>query len=246
MIAYFTFHGTLNYFLPRAQKNKTIAYPFDWKATVKDMFESLGPPHPEAELIVVNGSLSVDLEYIVQDQDRFDIYDQGDAYAITPKVRLYPPYPQRPQFILDTHLGRTAAYLRMMGFDTLYRNDYDDEELARISDVETRILLTRDIGLLKRGRVMYGYFVRNTTPRLSLKEISDRYQLAQHAQPFRYCMKCNGQLLEVPKEAILDRIQPGTADYYDAFHQCQACQQVYWKGSHYERMAQLLQEVLEA
>jgi len=59
--------------------------------------------------------------------------------------------------VLDTHLGRLAAYLRMLGFDSLYRNDYHDEELACIS------ALTRDRGLLKRNIVVHGYLVRKYT-----------------------------------------------------------------------------------
>ncbi len=245
MTAYFTFHGALNYFLPRSQRHTTIAHPFDWRASVKDMLESLGPPHPEVALIVVNG-ISVNFDYIVQPGDKIALYPDFDAVDLSPKIALVPPYSGRMRFILDTHLGRLEAYLRMMGFDTLYRNDYDDDELARISDEEKRILLTRDIGLLKRGRVMYGYFVRNTESRARLLEINQRYRLVDHLDPFRYCMKCNGLLMPVEKSAILDKIHPRTAENFDAFHQCQACQQVYWKGSHYDKMASLLDDVINS
>lgn len=243
MIAHFTFHGALNDFVPRRQRHTTIAHWFDWKASVKDMLESLGPPHPEVQLIVVNG-VSVGVEYIVQHEDRIDVYDDMMAVEIAPKVRLIPDYPGRPRFVLDTHLGRSAAYLRMLGFDTLYRNDYADDELARISDEEQRILLTRDIGLLKRGRVVYGYFVRNTDPRQSLREIAARFDLIAQIEPFRYCMKCNGQLVAVAKEAIRALLKPGTAEYYDTFHQCRSCGQVYWRGSHYDKMEKMLEEMI--
>jgi uncharacterized protein with PIN domain len=246
MTAAFTFHGTLNDFLPRHRRNTTFEHVFDWKASVKDMLESFGPPHPEFELITANGA-SVGFDHIVQPDDAIHIYPYSDAETVdvTPKIVLRPPYSGRPRFVLDQHLGRTAAYLRMMGFDTLYRNDYDDEELAQVSDTEQRILLTRDIGLLKRGRVMYGYFVRNTSSVLSLKEITERFHLAVLAAPFDFCMKCNGVVLPVDKALILDRLKPETAASFELFHQCQSCGQVYWKGSHHEKMEAILREVLD-
>jgi uncharacterized protein with PIN domain len=62
--------------------------------------------------------------------------------------------------------------------------------------------------------------------------------------PFRRCIRCNGLLEPVPKEAIRDRLPPHTAQYYDEFRMCQVCGQIYWKGSHYERMQRLIDEVL--
>ena len=162
--ATFTFYSALKYFLPRHQKNKTIEYEFDWKASIKDMLEAIAPPHPEVALLVVNGQ-SVDWDYIVQDGDNIYAYPNFDTVDLSNKIQLIPPYQGRPKFILDTHLGRLASYLRMMGFDTLYKNDYADDVLAEVSAAENRILLTRDIGVLKRGIVTYGYFVRETNPR---------------------------------------------------------------------------------
>src|SRR5262245_39828631 len=112
MTATFTFHGPLNDFLPRQRRHTTIEHAFDWKASVKDMLESLGPPHPEFALIIASGK-SVGLDYIVQPGDDIHVYPDFDAVDVTPKVRLIPPYPGRPRFILDQHLGRLAAYLRM-------------------------------------------------------------------------------------------------------------------------------------
>jgi hypothetical protein len=241
--AYFRFHDELNFFLPRKRKHTTIMHPFDWRGSIKDMIESLGVPHSEIELIVVNTE-SVDFGYIVQPEDDIHVYPRFDAVDISPKVRLRLPLSCRPSFILDQHLGRLAAYLRMMGFDTLYRNDYHDEELAQISHSEGRILLTRDTGLLKRNLVTYGYYVRATTPQHQLSEVMTRFHLMDSVLPFRHCMKCNGLLEQVEKESILERLPDGTAGYYDEFHRCGSCDRIYWKGPHYQRMQKLVQQVL--
>jgi hypothetical protein len=235
----------LNFYLPRQHEAGTaIEHQFDSGATVKDRIESLNVPHPEVELLVVNGE-SVGFDYQVQDGDTVNAYPSFDAVDVPDKVRLIPPYPGKPRFILDTHLGKLAAYLRMMGFDTLYENDYADDVLAQVSHDEDRILLTRDIGVLKRGLVTYGYFVRNTNPQRRLQEISQRYNLADHAQPFTYCMRCNGRLIGVDKMRIREKVSDDTFQAFDEFHQCQACGQIYWKGSHYEKMERLVAQVMD-
>lgn len=241
--ATFHFHDRLNVFLPRRQRHHAVNHAFTWRASIKDMIESLGVPHPEIALIVINDQ-AVAFNAIVNDGDVIHVYpDYEAAITLGAKIRLTPPYPGRPRFVLDTHLGRLASYLRMMGFDTLYRNDYPDDELARVSHDETRILLTRDVGLLKRNLVIYGYYVRNTHPKLRLTEINERFQLSEQAIPFQFCMKCNGALHRVDKHAVQDIISERTATHYDEFHQCGSCQRVYWKGSHYQKMRTLLQEL---
>jgi uncharacterized protein with PIN domain len=132
----------------------------------------------------------------------------------------------------------------MLGFDTLYQNDYPDEELARISSQEGRILLTRDRGLLKRSAVTHGYCVRETDPREQVREVLQRFDLFGAVKPFRRCMRCNSILQPVAKEAISHRLPPKTRQYYDEFRICRACDQVYWKGSHYQRMQRFIQSVL--
>ncbi len=241
--AHFRFHDSLNFFLPRRLKERLIDHPYEGRSSVKDMIESLGVPHPEVEMIVINGR-SVDFNTIVQHGGFINIYPVSFVPEIPNRELLRPPYPTRPTFILDQHLGRLAAYLRMMGFDTLYRNDYHDEELAQVSHDETRILLTRDIGLLKRSAVIYGYFVRDTNRRKQLAEITTRFQLQDQVIPFSRCMKCNGLVGAVAREQITDQLPDGTARYYDIFHRCTSCGQVYWKGAHHQRMQALLNEVL--
>jgi len=243
--AAFRFYGELNYFLPKKQRRKTITRDFDWRGSIKDMIESLNVPHPEIELIVVNDE-SVDFDYIVEDGDDVHVYPMNHDREIYPQIALRPSITEKPRFILDTHLGRLAAYLRMASFDTLYRNDYPDDELAEVAYEENRILLTRDNGLLKRSLVTYGYFVREIKPHRRLIEIVQRYSLAQYASPFGRCTRCNGLLHTVEKQDILDELSDRTASHYDAFFQCDECNQVYWKGSHYERMQALIQEAIAA
>lgn len=243
--AYFRFHDELNFFLPRSRKSTLIEHAFAWRASIKDMIESLGVPHAEVELIVVNGA-SVNFGYIVRSDDRIDVYPMFDAVDLPGRVRLRPPLPPCPSFILDQHLGRLAAYLRMLGFDTLYRNDYHDPELAQISHREGRVLLTRDVGLLKRSLITHGYYVRETHRERQLVEIMRRFNLLDVITPFKHCMKCNGLLRPVEKSSVLHRLPDNAARYYDEFHICASCERIYWKGTHFERMHTLMTRVLSS
>lgn len=242
--AHFRFYAELNDFIPADKSQVAFPHTFEGRVSIKDMIESLGVPHTEVDLILVNGE-SVDFDYLVQDGDQVSVYPVFESLDITPLARLRPKPLREPRFVLDTHLGKLASYLRLLGLDTLYHNDYDDQELARISSQERRILLTRDRGLLKRAVVTHGYCVRETNPRRQLAEVLRRFDLFEVIQPFRRCIRCNGLLEPVSKEAISHRLDPKTRKYYDEFRRCQACDHIYWKGSHYQRMRRLVEQVLD-
>ncbi len=240
--AHFRFYAELNDLLPAARRQATFTHVFENRASVKDMTESLGVPHTEVDLILVNGE-SVDFSYLVQGGDCISVYPVFESIDITPLVRVRPQPLREPRFVLDTHLGRLARYLRMLGFDTLYRNDYVDEELARISSEEHRILLTRDPGLLKRSVVTHGYWIRESDPHHQLLQILQRFDLFRAIAPFVRCLRCNGLLQPVRKEAVLDRLHPMTQEMHDEFHICPECDRIYWKGSHYRRMQQFIERL---
>src|SRR3990172_9870927 len=162
--ACFRFYEELNDFLTAEKRKRDNTVHFDQRNWVKDFIEAMGVPHTEVDLILVNGE-PVDFSYIVLQNDRISVYPVFEPLDISPLNRLRPEPLRKPRFVLDTHLGKLARYLRLLGFDTLYDNHYTDAELTDISDSgEKRILLTRDKGLLKRKRITHGYFVRETNP----------------------------------------------------------------------------------
>lgn len=241
--AVFRFYAELNDFLPPEKQYRAFNHSFELPGSVKDMIEALGVPHPEVDLILANGQ-SVDFSYLVRDGDRIVVYPVFESLDISPLVRLRPEPLRTPRFVLDVHLGQLARYLRLLGFDTLYQNDYTDEELAEISGSEGRILLTRDRGLLKRSIVTHGYCLRTTDSRQQLLEVLRRFDLTGIVKPFQRCIRCNGLLHAVDKAVVVDHLPPKIRDDYDEFRRCQRCGQVYWKGSHFERMEQFVADVM--
>jgi len=154
------------------------------------------------------------------------------------------PDPAPLRFVLDVHAGRLARWLRMLGFDAIWRNHFDDADLARISASEDRILITRDRGLLMRNEVRRGYWLRNTEPARQLAEVAERYELLPRAEPFTRCLQCNALLQPVDRSAI--DAPAGVLARHEEFRRCPACCRVFWKGSHHDRMCALIEALRSA
>ncbi len=230
--ARFEFLPNLDHFRAPGQRAEAPIFTFDAGQTVKHLVEAAGIPHTEVGQVLVNQS-PVSFDYQVQEGDHVLVYPPAPGQGLPPG---------ETRFILDNHLGRLAAYLRMLGFDALYRNDLQDEELAQIASREERILLTRDRRLLMRRIVRYGYCLRSLVSSQQAGEVLKRFALTTQIRPFRRCLRCNAPLEPVSKAAVLERLEPLTRLYYDEFHRCPACGQVYWKGSHYEHMLNLIDQ----
>jgi uncharacterized protein with PIN domain len=242
-VATFHFHDELNDFLPKESRGVEITVTFDGHETIKHQVEALGVPHTEVDAVLVNG-VSVNFDFQLRSEGQVDVYPTIDSLEGVPLIHLHPENLLEPRFVLDGHLGKLASYLRLLGFDTLYRNDYDDDELAEISSEENRILLTRDRGLLKRSKVQHGYCVRGKNVTKQVVEILRRYSLVERTRPFSRCARCNGLLIPASKAEVWDRLEPKTKLYYDDFRICEMCDQIYWKGSHFERMEKDIRALL--
>ena len=238
-----SFKDELNDFLPRVLRGTVIVQPHTGPRSAKDLIESLGVPHVEIAAILADGR-PVGFDHPVRDEMEIVVYPHPPP-GIAEWRALRPPAPADLSFVLDSHLARLAAYLRMLGFDTWHEADAQDATIARLSASEDRLLLTRDRGLLMRREVIYGYYVRHHLPREQLMEVVQRFGLADRMRPFTRCMKCNGPVLEVAREDVIDRLPPRTRALHREFGQCRHCGRIYWKGSHYERMQTLITAVID-
>lgn len=238
------FYEELNDFLPHKLRKRDNIFALQVNQTVKDAIEAAGVPHTEVDLILVN-SKSVNFDYVLQDGDRISVYPVFESLDISPLVRLRPEPLRETKFILDVHLGKLCRFLRMLGFDTYYRNDLDDPEIIERSVSENRIILTRDLGILKNGKVTHGYFLRSQDSKKQLQEVINRFDLKNQVKPFKRCMECNGPMGKVDKKEIEHQLKEGTKKCYNDFFQCRLCKKVYWEGSHYESMLVFINSVLK-
>lgn len=196
-------------------------------------------------MIIVNGE-TVDFAYRVGDGDEISVYPMFETFDISPIVRVRPEPLRETRFVADNHLGKLARFLRLLGIDTVYDRAWDDPELVAISTGERRILLTRDVELLKHGDLTHGYFVRSTEPREQVVEVVGRCHLQDDIEPFTRCPNCNGLLADVAKEEVANQIPDETRRHIDDFKQCQECGQVYWPGSHQPELERIVRSAREA
>ncbi len=242
-VATFRFYQELGDFLPPGRRQREFSSRCAREATVKHMIEALGVPHTEVELILVNG-VSVGFGHVLADGDRVAVYPRFEAMDTIPLLRVR-EHPIRPlRFVADAHLGGLAHMLRMLGFDTLYDNHFDDDELAAIAEREGRILLSRDRELLKRRSITHACYPHALKPEQQLREIVERLGLARSARPFTLCLHCNAPLRPVDKAGVLERLPPRVRENHERFSTCDRCGRVYWEGSHWRNMQRVLDGVL--
>ena len=235
-------YAELNDFLAPESRGVTVRRPFRSHQTVKDVLEAMGIPHTEVDLILVNGSPQ-DFSYRPAVGDRIAAYPMFEALDIGPTARLRPRPLRDPRFVVDVNLGRLARLLRVLGLDVWWSSDADDPTLADVSQNEQRILLTRDRGLLKRRAITHGLFVHSQHPEQQTLEVLRRLDLSGQLAPFTRCLLCNGKLAAVPKDEVIDLLEPLTRRHYEEFSRCSGCGRIYWAGSHHARLVSLVERL---
>ncbi len=210
------------------------------RTSLKDLVESFGVPHTEVAALALNdqpATFETLIEPLDNDRCLIKAWPARGSSEMLAGYALQPPRPRPARFVLDVHLGRLARYLRLLGFDVCWRNDFEDTELADMSALQSRILLTRDRRLLYRRQIVHGYFVRSEDPAQQVEEVCHRYALHDEMAPFRRCARCNGLLASVDKASVASRLEARTLLYYNDFYRCARCRHVYWQGSHFTRMS---------
>ncbi|MCG6893984.1 MAG: Mut7-C ubiquitin/RNAse domain-containing protein [Desulfobacteraceae bacterium] len=212
-----------------------IDFPLPRRRSIKDILESLGVPHTEVGFIWVDGE-PVDFHFIPEAGHEVVVRPVSAPFDVTKPSRLRPQPLDAVRFVVDVNVGKLAALLRMLGMDTVYSPQLRDRQIASLAEKQRRVVLTKDLMLLKRSAVVYGRFVRSVLPDDQLQEVVAFFGLKEACRPFHRCIRCNDELLVVEKEAILHRLEPKTKKYYQDFKMCKTCDRIYWAGSHREAM----------
>jgi len=239
--ATFRFYAELNDFLAPARRGQSFEHAFWGSPTLQDILEGLGAPHTEVAMIVVDGEEAPGARRL-RGGERVSVFPEWRSFGLG---GMKPgPDSIQSRFALDTHLGRLARLLRLLGFDSLYANDLDDRTLASLSAEQGRIVLSRDRGLLKRRIVQRGYWVRSQIPRQQVVEVLRRFALTEACRPFTRCLACNGELRPAEAAEIVGRVPQAVLLEGWAFSMCRNCGRAYWPGSHYERLKSLASALL--
>jgi uncharacterized protein with PIN domain len=226
-------HGDLGFFLRSRIRHGSIERSLSEKTSVKDVIESCGIPHPEVDVILVNGR-SVDFAHTLARDSEMDVFPIGDCDPRLKEKRLQVSCIKK--FVVDGHLGKLTRTLRLLGFDVGYDRDADDRQLLEVMARENRALLTRDRRLLMHAIVEHGYCPRSQNADEQTIEVIRRFDLLGLIAPFTRCLHCNENLREVAKADVIEKLEPLTKIYYEQFRRCTGCGQIYWPGSHFKKL----------
>ena len=237
----FRFHGELSFFLSsRLPGSGVVEKPLREKTSIKDAIESCGLPHPEVDLILVNGA-PVGFSHQLLADTEVDVFSVPAPPELFPASRLQERGLKR--FVADGHLGKLTRDLRLLGFDVLYDHKATDEALLVMMAQEERALLTRDRRLLMNRIVRHGYCPRSQRYEEQTREVITRFELNEAIAPWTRCLRCNGALSRVEKSEIMHRLEPLTRIHYQDFRRCIECGRIYWSGSHFVKLQARIERI---
>jgi uncharacterized protein len=227
------FRGDLNFFLGPKLQNETVERTLSERTSIKDVIESCGVPHPEVDAILVNGQWVGFVHTLVSDAE-VEVFPVVDQETLVTEKHLQST--EIVRFVADGHLGKLTRNLRLLGFDVAYGAQANDRELLDSMARENRALLTRDRRLLMHSIVQHGYCPRSQAGDQQTVEVLRRFNLAELIAPFTRCLRCNALLQDATKTEVIQELEPLTKIYYDQFRRCPSCGQVYWAGSHFQKL----------
>lgn len=230
------FYGDLVDFVPGGSVE--VERTFDVSPSIKDMIEACGVPHPEVDMVLVDGE-PVGWDHAVCDGERISVYPRFRGLDVSAVSPVHVDLRANPRFVLDGHLGKLARHLRLVGVDAL-QPDVEAAELAELAYHDDRALLTRHVELLKRSMVRHGYFVRASDPVLQCAEVVRYFDLGGVFAPFTRCTACNGLIESATDAEIESGVPPGVRRRHNRFRRCNACGRMYWEGSHYRELVHVV------
>ncbi len=161
------------------------------------------------------------------------------------------------RFLLDSHLGKLARWLRMLGHDTELKQDPKDPLGSFVwqAKINGRIPVTvrkhvpkdlrSDVVIISHGSVIE-----------QLQELTNRGYISIPMEinlADSRCSLCNGVLRELSMDdpndlAILQShpdLKPGTLRFQRRFYLCKnlACRKLYWEGAHWEKIKKSLRKI---
>ena len=229
------FYAELNEHLPAQMRQAEFSHVASEGTTLGSLLVGFAIRENQVDLILVNGE-SAALSHVLKEDERVSIYPVFDSIDVSPLTRMVDRPRRRMRFVLDVHLGKLAHHLRMMGFDTLYRNDYTRPGLLEIAMRDDRILLSKGAAIIEREEITAGYRVRSSDPREQLIEVLTRFDLWRSANPFARCLHCNELLRPEEKSSVVERLPEKVRELYLDFTRCPSCGRIYWEGTHFQKM----------
>lgn len=147
------------------------------------------------------------------------------------------------KLILTRELGRLAKWLRIFGFDTTYFKQPRFAKLLLVAMQENRIIITKNtrIGNHRGVRIVR---VQSNILKEQLCEVFKLLGInVEEMRLFSRCTICNEELVRVKKEAVCGKVPEFVFDTQNEFLSCNKCSRVYWQGTHWGNVKEVLDSI---
>jgi uncharacterized protein with PIN domain len=149
-----------------------------------------------------------------------------------------------PRFIVDMNVGKLAKWLRVLGYDAVFVNPIDDDELVQRGLREGRVVLTKDRGIAARRLATNGHvrvlLVPGNRVEDQLQYVVQHLGLDDRGRLFTRCLECNEPLDAVSPDVIRAQVPDYVFATQRRFARCPRCDRIYWAGTHWQRMLRRL------
>jgi len=152
-----------------------------------------------------------------------------------------------PKFIVDSNVGKLAKWLRMLGYDAVFFVGEDDAYMIDRALKESRVILTRDTQVMKRGVITSGrlkaILIDSDQPEPQVRQVIDTLHIDFQSRPFTVCLECNNPLEERSQEEVRERVPPYVFQTQRQYMECPVCHRIYWRGTHWQAMLRKLERL---
>ncbi|HDN95444.1 MAG TPA: hypothetical protein ENG71_00060 [Thermoplasmatales archaeon] len=146
------------------------------------------------------------------------------------------------KFVCDVMLGTLAKWLRILGFDTKYSKDFEDEEILKIAEEENRVVLTRDKLLANKAKK--AVYINERSLDEQIKKVLNELKInVDEGKILTRCILCNVKVEKIEKEKVKGKVPSHVFENHDEFWICPNCQRIYWAGTHWQNMEEKIKEI---
>jgi uncharacterized protein with PIN domain len=151
------------------------------------------------------------------------------------------------KFIVDSNVGKLARWLRMLGYDAVFFEGEDDAYMIDRALKESRVILTRDTQIMKRGVITGGrlkaILIDSDQPEPQIRQVIDTLHIDFQSRPFTVCLECNNPLEKRNQEEVKERVPPYVFQTQQQYMECPVCHRIYWRGTHWQAMLRKLERL---
>ncbi len=132
--------------------------------------------------------------------------------------------------------------LRLLGYDAAIYASISFDNMIRLANKERRIILTRSHKQASSSQKFSRIHIKSESRKEQITEIIDFITMNKNLL-FTRCLKCNRSLNSLNKEKIKDLVPSYIYETHNEFKICRKCGKVFWHGTHYTDMLNILNEI---